>query len=272
VERFFALARSSPWRWRTLRFTVRWRERMQAPAPGYERESVRGWIARPDALRVESLYGRLIVAERRAQQPASVLVSDNGTVQDVRQPEPHDTEFDEAGLVRRRPWLPMPDDPMYENYHWVAMLDPRELADGTPDRPEVPPLDVDSLSEVDHHGRPVWEAVVQPTNAYDPRCSCCPLLFGERSVAILAEEGALTAAEVYPRYADAYRVRVDEQTGVCVFTEEIGGSVPGSGHEMVIESVDETLPEELFRTPPPRRRFGRTTGWSALPAEWPGSG
>jgi hypothetical protein len=42
----------------------------------------------------------------------------------------------------------------------------------------------------------------------------------------------------------------------CVLTEEIGGSAPGSGHELVIEAVDEQLPDELFE-PPPRERWLR---------------
>lgn len=48
------------------------------------------------------------------------------------------------------------------------------------------------------------------------------------------------------RYADAHRVRLDVQTGVCVYTEELGGSSAGSGHDMRIEAVDEPTTDELF--------------------------
>jgi hypothetical protein len=155
----------------------------------------------------------------------------------------------------------MPDDPMYENYHWVAMLDPRELSDGVQGGPDMPPIAVEELSEVDHHGRPAWEAVVRPTETYDPRCSCCALLFGARSEAIVADEGGPTAAERDPslRYADSYRVRIDTQTSVCVLTEEVGGSAPGSGHELVIEAVDEAMSNDLFRQPRQARRMWRRT-------------
>ncbi len=272
VEQFFAVARSSPWRWSTLRFIVTWHGRMYTPAAGFEHEPVRAWVTRPDALRVETLDGRPLVAKRRPESSAStrILVSADAASHAAADTEASATaraftepEFDEHGLVRRRPYGLMPDDPMYENYHWVAMLDPRELADGVQDAPDVPPLEILDLAEVDHHGRPAWEAVVRPTDAYEPRCSCCPLLFGARSEAILAEGGGgPTAAEYDPslRYADAYRVRVDVQTSVCVLTEEIGGSAPGSGHELVIETVDEPMRDDLFRQPRRERRKWFRTG------------
>jgi hypothetical protein len=189
VEQFFALARSSPWRWSTLRFRVTWRGRMHTSAAGFRREPVRAWVARPDALRIETHDGRVLIAGRR------------------------------------------------------------------PESPDLPPLMVENLTEVDHHGRPVWEAVVRPTDTYDPRCACCALLFGAKSEAIVADLGGPTLSDRDPsvRYADAVRVRVDSQTGVCVLTVEIGGSAPGSGHELVIEAVDEQLPDELFRPSPHSR-------------------
>jgi hypothetical protein len=268
VEQFFALAGSSPWRWLTLRFRVTWHGRMHTPAAGFEREPVRAWVARPDALRVESLDGRVLIADRRPESAAStrVLASVDGArhaASGAQASAVHqaigEPELDEFGLVRSRPYGLMPDDPMYENYHWVAMLDPRELADGVQGEPDVPPLVVGNLAEVDHHGRPVWEAVVRPTDTYDPRCACCALLFGAKSEAIVADLGGPTLSERDPsvRYADAFRVRVDVQTSVCVLTEEIGGSAPGSGHELVIEAADEQLPNELFE-PPPHERWLRS--------------
>ena len=54
-------------------------------------------------------------------------------------------------------------------------------------------------------------------------------------------------------YPDAFRVRLDVGTGVCVRTEQIGGLTPGAGHDVRIEAVDEPMPDDLF----PRVRHGR---------------
>ena len=71
------------------------------------------------------------------------------------------------GLVDVRPAMVLYDAPMYEDYRWVAMLDPVELADGrdhdTGD-PDWPALIIDAVSEVEHAGRPAWEAVVRTTD------------------------------------------------------------------------------------------------------------
>ena len=52
VDAFAALARSSPWRWSTLRFTE---GRVRPDA----RDGLRAWLRRPDAVRVETLGGAL---------------------------------------------------------------------------------------------------------------------------------------------------------------------------------------------------------------------
>src|SRR3712207_3511818 len=149
------------------------------------------------------------------------------------------------GLVAQRPHRLSYDDPMYQNYAWVAMLDPVELADGRVREEAVrpgPPLTLDAVTEVEHGGRPAWEAVVVPTSAYEPRCGCCPLL-RTREVDLLEWDGENLLEE----YAEAYRVRLDVQTGVCVLTREIGGRRPGHGHDLRIEAVDEPMADELFR-------------------------
>ena len=162
---------------------------------------------------------------------------------DPRAPQP---TWD-GGLVVARPhgmWRHF-GDPMFVNYHWVAMLDPAEFADGE----DGPPLVIDSLAEVDHHGRPAWEAVVRPTAEYAPRCGCCPLLFSRESEDIEAGGGAVVLRDREPdlRYADRHRVRLDAATGVCVETEEIGGSRAGQGHTLRLEAVDEPMADELFQ-------------------------
>ncbi|MHB8293129.1 MAG: hypothetical protein ACYDH5_00530 [Acidimicrobiales bacterium] len=203
AERFRALARSSPWRWRTLRFTVSWQGYPSVPAT----TTVRAWLARPDALRVEGLDGTLLVAERPAEARY--------------------------------------DDPMFQSYQWVAMLDPVELADGAdprsgPGRAVQPPVLFDELVEVDHGGRPAWEARGRPSATYWPRCSCCPLLPSP-------ESDALDSPGMPPGFVfgEAHRVHLDLQTGVCVASEELGGW----GHQVRIEVVDEAMPGSLFKRP-----------------------
>lgn len=232
AETFAALARSSPWRWSTLRFAVSW-----SGGP-IGTGSVRAWLRRPDLLRVEHLDGGLIQVVREAPRSG-------GGREPVLRPD---------GLVDRRPdrrwegdWTAY-DAPMYQNYHWVAMLDPVELVDGV-DRDTgsvVRAVVVDELLEVEHGGRPAWEAVVRTTPAYEPRCGCCPLL--------RSREVDLLEFEHYPEqiltvYPDAYRVRLDVGTGVCVYTEEIGGLAPGPRHGVWIEAVDEPMDDELFASP-----------------------
>jgi hypothetical protein len=134
---------------------------------------------------------------------------------------------------------------MYQDYRWVAMLDPAELADGHDPESDavVPAIAVDSVVEVDHGGRPAWEATVRTTSAYEPRCACCPLLHSRASD--LLEYGPDGLQEEYP---ESYRVRLDVGTGVCVLTEELGGGTRRgiSGHELRIEAVDEPMPDDLF--------------------------
>lgn len=75
--------------------------------------------------------------------------------------------FGEDGLVRRRPTTTEAryDDPFYENYYWVAMLDPVELADAQNAFSETvgPGTHIESLRAVEHHGRLAWEATLRPT-------------------------------------------------------------------------------------------------------------
>lgn len=230
ADDFRALARSSPERWSTLRFTARWR------GPWVPSEPVRAWLRRPDRLRVETTAGALVEVLREPSTPAPTR---SGTA----------------------------DDPMYVNYSWVAMLDPYELADGLDDEAPgagitgagVPGAEVEALREVEHAGRPAWEAFLRPTDSYEPRCGCCSLL---RSPHIDELEWGGPQLAVYP---EATRVRLDVGTGVCVLTEALGGSASGAGHDVGIEAVDEPMGEELFVAP--RRRPLLREGWSPLPGE-----
>jgi hypothetical protein len=230
---FAALARSSPWRWSTLRFTVRFDREHEDPA------GIRAWLRRPDVVRVETVGGALLQIVRERPQDGErteVLFRPDGLVAD------------------RRDWFSY-DAPMYQNYFWVAMLDPLELADGRDPEsgePSWPAVLVDAVTEVEHAGRRAWEAVVRPTDVYEPRCGCCPLL---RTHDVDVREWGDDVRGVLAEYPEAYRVRLDVGTGVCVLTEAIGGLTPGAGHDLHIEAVDEPMDDALFARPR-RRMFG----------------
>jgi hypothetical protein len=193
-----ALARSSPWRWTTLRFTERRRHGTTWSDP------VRAWLRRPDLLRVEDADGRLLEVIR------------------------------EVGADH---------DPMWQDYRWVAELRPLELADGLDDAPGAP-LVVEGVREVEHAGRAAWEALVVPTDAYEPRCGCCPLLRSRRVDEL--EWGGVDALTEYP---SASLVRLDVQTGVCVWAEALDGTFAGDTHDLRIEAVDEPMGDDLFPRP-----------------------
>jgi hypothetical protein len=252
AETFTALARSSPWRWSTLRFTAR-----GLPDAGFP--PVRAWLRRPDRLRVETLDGELRQIVRDAGPAVAVPTPAGGFQRGASRDAPL---LRADGLVERRPgdrWAY--DAPMYQNYRWVALLDPLELADGIDRATDatVPALVVDGVREVEHGGRPAWEAVVRTTPAYEPRCGCCSLL---RSLDVDIQEYGPRSEHVLDEYPEAHRVRLDVATGVCVSAEGIGDLTPGRGHDVRIEAVDEPMADDLF-VEPPRGPF-RRRGWSPL--------
>ena len=164
ADAFAALARSSPWRWTTLRFTVRW------PRHPWRTEPVRAWLRRPDRLRVETLDGELVQVVRERGTQVGLLGPGGGRT--VTLPWPADGPAPVArpdGLVAVRPDGLSYDAPMYQSYDWVAMLDPVELAGGRDPgagtSAGAPGLEVDVVTEVEHSGRPVWEAYVRMTPA-----------------------------------------------------------------------------------------------------------
>ncbi|MFD1812199.1 hypothetical protein [Rhodococcus gannanensis] len=236
VDRFRRLARSSPWLWQTIEF--RWRV--------YDGAERHAWIRRPGDLRVEDADGEPIQSAQTTKPFPGAMVGVRGGGWEPmpgRWPSAIDPPRDPDGLV-----TVVPDEvdvdydsPFFENYHWVAMLNPVEFADPVHCRDRTGlPVDLTELAVVDHRGRRAWEALAQPTAVYDPRCDCCPLLAGG-----------------YDGENDAWipgppsRVRLDEETGVCVRIEQ-GGSLD---LDVDIVRVDGTLDDALFVAP--RRRLFR---------------
>lgn len=184
-------------------------------------EPVRVRVARPDLVRVERLDGTVVHEQRQGSVGGggAVLTSDGRHVPYVA-PLPPAPDLDDDGLVTtaRRPWTEGPEVPMWRDYRFVAVLDPYELSDG---------VDVLELAEVEHGGRPAWEALLLPTPGYQPRCACCSLMQTR-------DTDLMEGMDPLPAYADAHRVRLDVGTGVCVRTREVGGPWDGQGHDLVL--------------------------------------
>lgn len=141
------------------------------------------------------------------------------------------------------------DAPFYTDYHWVAMLDPVELADrglgGTGDD-QTPPVELAGLRAVTHHGRAAWEATATPTPNYDPRCSCCSLLAGEPT-----DDQERWVSE------SSSTIRLDVETAVCVFIEHLEDP-PRVDLDIKIIDVGGHYDDSLF--PERRSRWSRLLG------------
>jgi hypothetical protein len=240
-EMFRGLARSSPWRWRALSFVLHRR-----PLHGPD-HVVHGRLVRAVGLEV-----RLATGERHwvhAQSGSAGPPSPPGRSGRSRPAWAWDVpvEVDAHGFVVRRPPEPVGEDPMWQDYQFVSMLDPVELADGAsrgavsrwrPDAVPPPALDVVLLDTTTRLGRETWEAEVSPREEYDPRCACCPLLFGRVSAALEAAEGGRPPDPSGTSHSTAYRVALDVRTGVCVEVEHLDGDLVGRGFSLEVLGVD----------------------------------
>ncbi len=164
VDTFRALARSSPWRWRTLHFTRRG-----------DLGSAEAWLRRPGELVVRLADGshEYVSGVPYTSYPQHAVLREAAGL-----PEPPGPTFRDDGLVAKRPddYHFEHGDPMWHNYTWTAMLDPDELSHDV----VLDDLRVDEIG-----GREVWRVRARPQQDYDPRCGCCPLLWSE--IAALAE-------------------------------------------------------------------------------------
>ncbi|WP_068258469.1 hypothetical protein [Janibacter limosus] len=201
-ETFRDLARTSPWRWRSVHLV---RESEGPPSV----RGVEAWIRRPDLM----------------------LVVDEGT-HVVR------GATDEVEAERGT-------DPMWESYDWVAMLAPVELADGEDDRPGTTLTD---LRQSQRRGRLTWWTRAVPTDAYWPRCGCCPLLWSE--VSDRNEYGSDDTPFVPTAdYPTSYEVALDVESGICVEVSHVGGDRPSPDLDVTILAVNEEYPDALFVGP-----------------------
>jgi hypothetical protein len=229
VDTFRALARSSPWRWRTLHFTRR-----------DDLGEVEAWLRRPGELVVRLPDGSEAYQRGAPYTVSRVAIrSVPGGSEPVDawadvDPDPQPT-FRPDGLVAERPedYHLEHGDPMWQNYTWTAMLDPDELSHH---------VDVEDVATGELHGREVWSARLRPVEGYEPRCGCCALLWSE--VAAVGEYGdeedrlARFRAEGFP---DAFDVALDLQTGVVVSLEPMGRDPHDSAFTVDIHEVDADL-------------------------------
>lgn len=239
ADAYRALAASSPWRWRTAHFT-------------YTDADTRAeaWVRRPgqQLVRVAGHDDHRTDDRNRIRDGSvsSVLMSPMprrygvlpGRRPRIRRRWPHDVDPARRpdGLVAVRPHDPDIewDDPVYQHYTWVAMLDPVELSHHT---------DVVRLREGDRLGRRTWWGRVSAQDGYDPRCSCCPLLWSEASdrSEANAEGDASWSPAPGTTYPEAYDVALDVQTGIVVERSPIGPTSQPDGHALELHEVDVDL-------------------------------
>lgn len=229
-----ALARSSPWRWRSLHFT-----RVN------EYGTVEAWLRRPGQLLVREENGRETLQSEPPRSSSSELFSITSVVAEGVDGQPFDlpTHVDAGPTLRpdglvdgRDSWDVDDDDLFYENYLWVAMLDPVELGNDT----TLEQLRTDTIA-----GREVWRAVVRAEDGYYPRCSCCPLLWSEASDRLEHESCGepFVPADTYP---DAYAVALDVGTGIVVQLEPIGAERE-TWFAVTIQGVDKPMDDVFTR-------------------------
>jgi hypothetical protein len=201
VDAFQALARSSPWRWRTLHLRHRSGSR-----------EIEAWLTRPDGVRILDAEGRTVRLNLESQRPDG---------QPTRPWAPPAPTYRSDGLVGERPSDVEDDGLFWHNYQWVAMLDPVELSHH---------VDVRNLRTDVVAGRPVWRADLRALAGYEPRCgsNCCELLFSEASW--YSDFGGLDDpdpdAPPIPegkQFPDHYDVALDVQTGIVVRLHPVGG-------------------------------------------------
>lgn len=221
---FRNLCRSSPWKWQSLRFE--YTETPGSDGPG----TVRAWLRRPGALRLEYSDGTLLGSTTGINDSRDGLYT-SATRKSWLLPAHLVTPvYDDGGLVRRRPEAAY-GEPSFGNGRFAAALDPVELAGNAPVPLEFPNANavevLEPVQEVTHEGRAALETVVSPNPGYRPLDPAAPLCGPGRT-----------------------RVRIDAGTGVCVAAEPLDGGGRLPGHRIRILAVDEYMLDDLFVAEP----------------------
>lgn len=220
-----ALALSSPWLWTSLHLTHR-----------DDRREVEAWLEWPDLVRVRHPGGLEHVERQDTSGPSAVLISasTDGRPRELpprRRAAELEPERRPDGLVRARPddFRLDYDELFYENYRWVAMLDPVELAVG---------VEMTDVRAVEREGRETWTARMSAVEGYDARCSCCPLLWSEVSDLLEAESMNFKFGTPEGPWPSAYDVALDRGTGVVVSVQPVGMEATYQRFEVSILDVD----------------------------------
>ena len=210
-DSFRALARSSPWRWSALHF------RHRSSTGDRVGGEVEAWVDRPGWLRV-------VTADGQEHISTGVPYTRSGP-ETIRPPQHVTPTYRPDGLVAERPgtWAVGDDyvdydDPMWQDFSWVAMLDPVELSHD---------VHVSDCREDEVAGRPAWLARLVAEDGYDPRCggNCCELLWSEAGLrADYSDDlSRIPEGERGRTYPEAYDVALDVETGIVVRLHPVGG-------------------------------------------------
>ncbi|MFH5880383.1 hypothetical protein [Arthrobacter sp. NA-172] len=215
---FRNLCRSSPWKWTSLRFEYQDRR-------GNTPDTVRAWLRRPGALRLETPDGMLLHSTTGINDSRDGLYLGSKRKSWLLPAHLVTPVYDSQRLVRRRPEAAY-GEPSFGNGRLAAALDPVEIAGNAPvpiEFPESNRVALGPIREVDHEGRPALETIATPGHSYVASDSATPLCFPGRTL-----------------------LRVDSGTGVCVSSQSLDGDTTGQGHWMRILGVDEYMLDDLF--------------------------
>jgi hypothetical protein len=234
AAKFRNLCRSSPWKWQSLRFEYVDRP-APAPAPPHTADSgaenpdpentVRAWLRRPGALRLESAAGVVLHSTTGINDSKDGFYVSSTRKSWLLPPQLVTPVYDDGGLVRRRPEAAY-GEPCFGNGRFAAALDPVELAGNAPvpiEFPNTNAVELGPITAVDHQGRPALEAVVTPNAAYRPADPLAPLCGPGRNL-----------------------IRIDIGTGVCVLSRSLENESAAPGHWLRILGVDEYMLDDLF--------------------------
>lgn len=230
---FRNLCRSSPWKWQSLRFE--YLDRPLAVDSGTAETAttpdlVRAWLRRPGALRLETADGLVLQSTTGINDSRDVFYVRSNRKTWLLPPQLVTPVYDDRGLVRRRPEAAY-GEPGFGNGRFAAALDPVELAGNAPVPLEFPnsnAVELGTITEVVHEGRPALETTVIPNPGYRPSDPGAPLCRPGRTL-----------------------VRIDAGTGVCVASHWLEGGPEGNGieeygHWLRILAVDEYMLDDLF--------------------------